>query len=33
VHLVGFLFIVAIADARNHEPEKGKDFLFCTMSG
>jgi hypothetical protein len=22
VHLVGFLFIVVIADARNHEPEK-----------
>jgi hypothetical protein len=21
VHLVGFLFIVVIADARNHEPE------------
>jgi hypothetical protein len=25
VHLVGFLFIVVIADARNHEPEIKSD--------
>jgi hypothetical protein len=25
VHLVGFLFIVVIADARNHEPEKRRE--------
>jgi hypothetical protein len=27
VHLVGFLFIVVIADARNHEPEIRLSFL------
>jgi hypothetical protein len=27
VHLVGFLFIVVIADARNNEPEK-KNYLL-----
>jgi hypothetical protein len=29
VHLVGFLFIVAIADARNHEPEKNLPPSFA----
>jgi hypothetical protein len=28
VHLVGFLFIVVIADARNHEPETLKQPLI-----
>jgi hypothetical protein len=27
--LVGFLFIVVIADARNHEPEKETCVIYC----
>jgi uncharacterized DUF497 family protein len=30
VHLVGFLFIVVIADARNHEPER-KRYLCLVL--
>jgi hypothetical protein len=30
VHLVGFLFIVVIADARNHEPEN-HSFISLTL--
>jgi hypothetical protein len=37
MHLVGFLFIVVIADARNHEPEKLYTAvvisLYTTLNG
>jgi hypothetical protein len=32
VHLVGFLFIVVIAEARNHEPEVEHVMLLCHWS-
>jgi hypothetical protein len=32
VHLVGFLFIIVIADARNHEPEICIIELYCIVS-
>jgi hypothetical protein len=31
VHLVGFVFIVVIADARNHEPEIHHQLLRSNM--
>jgi hypothetical protein len=31
VHVVGFLFIVVIADARNHEPEKYEYMIRWLM--